>query len=163
MVSAAAPQDGLGIDPDVLVDETTLSRREAQVYAHKTEGRSHAEVAVELGISESAVGEYVRRIKGRLERAETTLRRIDAKALNGTSRPERIESILLDSNQIDELQLGNLAIVEAEDRTIWLASQAQKGMIDALVENDALPVDADAARERTTIRASSAGKVLDED
>ena len=163
MGTAAASPDGLTLDPDVLVEETTLSRREAQVYAHKVEGRSHTEVAIELGISDSAVGEYVRRIKERLERAETTLRQVDAEAVNGTSPPGRIESVLLESDQIDALQLGHLAIVEAEDRTIWLASEHQAGMIEALVENDALPVDRVTAQERTTIRASSSGKRLDED
>jgi len=57
--------------------DTVLKRREAQVKALKEEGRSHAEIADVLGVSESTVGEYSRRISNRIESAVETVHELD--------------------------------------------------------------------------------------
>lgn len=86
------PKDGTEIDPlnanvlperrpgmdyreraEQLADETTLSRRESEVMALKEEGRSHAEIAEELGLAKSTVDEYSRRINDRIQRARATV------------------------------------------------------------------------------------------
>ena len=56
-----------------LETETGLKHREAQVEALKEENRSHPEIASQLGISESTVGEYSRRISQRIEEGIWTL------------------------------------------------------------------------------------------
>ncbi len=56
-----------------LQSSTSLKRRESQVRALKESGMTHSEIAEELGISESTVGEYSRRIKDREERSAKSL------------------------------------------------------------------------------------------
>lgn len=56
-----------------LQNNTSLKRRESQVQALKESGKSHSEIAEELDISESTVGEYSRRIKDREERSAKSL------------------------------------------------------------------------------------------
>lgn len=53
--------------------ETVLKHREAQVKALKEENKSHSEIADQLGISESTVGEYSRRASNRIEESIRTL------------------------------------------------------------------------------------------
>ena len=55
---------------------TVLKRREAQVQSLKETGRTHAEIAGKLDVSESTVGEYSRRIATRTEEASQTLSEI---------------------------------------------------------------------------------------
>lgn len=62
---------------EALVETTALKRREAEVYALKEQGLSHAEIADELEISKSTVDEYSRRINDRVERARATLAELD--------------------------------------------------------------------------------------
>lgn len=57
----------------VLENETGLKHREAQVQALKELEKSHAEIAERLGISESTVGEYSRRVSMRINEAARTL------------------------------------------------------------------------------------------
>lgn len=56
-----------------LETQTGLKHREAQVKALKEENRSHSEIASQLGISESTVGEYSRRISQRVEEGIRTI------------------------------------------------------------------------------------------
>jgi hypothetical protein len=55
---------------------SNLRRRESQVRALKEQNLSHAEISNVLGISESTVGEYSRRINTRLDEAEHTVAQI---------------------------------------------------------------------------------------
>ncbi len=57
--------------------DTVLKRREAEVKALKEEGSSHSEIADTLGVSESTVGEYSRRISKRIESAVETVHELD--------------------------------------------------------------------------------------
>ncbi len=75
----SAQEDPL-VNPDLWViraqslqNNTSLKRRESQVRALKESGKTHSEIAEELGISESTVGEYSRRIKDREERSAKSL------------------------------------------------------------------------------------------
>lgn len=61
---------------EILEQDTTLKHREAQVKALKKQGCTHAEIADTLGISESTVGEYSRRISNRIEESIRTLEEI---------------------------------------------------------------------------------------
>jgi transcriptional regulator with XRE-family HTH domain len=68
------------IDPEawvyraqILETDTVLKHREAQVRALKEEGNSHSEIADQLGISKSTVGEYSSRINNRIEESAQTL------------------------------------------------------------------------------------------
>lgn len=76
-------QDDPLVDPEpwvyfsqILELETVLSRRTAQVQALKREGRTHGEIADILGIDESTVGEYSRRLSNRIEESIRTLEEI---------------------------------------------------------------------------------------
>lgn len=60
-----------------LHEETTLSKREAEVYALKEAGLSRAEIAEELNLSPSTVSEYQSRIKTRLTEARRTIERVE--------------------------------------------------------------------------------------
>ncbi|WP_158589368.1 LuxR C-terminal-related transcriptional regulator [Halococcus sp. IIIV-5B] len=78
-----AQQDDPLIDPDpwvyraeVLRNESSLKRREAQVRSLKEEGLSHGDIAEKLGISESTVGEYSRRITRRINESARTIEEI---------------------------------------------------------------------------------------
>lgn len=62
---------------DLLREETSLKRREAEVRALKEQGLSHEEVADVLGISKSTVDEYSRRINDRIRRAKATVDLLD--------------------------------------------------------------------------------------
>lgn len=55
---------------------SNLRRRESQVRALKDQSLSHSEISNVLGISESTVGEYSRRINTRLDEAEHTVAEI---------------------------------------------------------------------------------------
>ena len=65
---------------EILEQDTTLKHREAQVKALKKQGCTHAEIADTLGISESTVGEYSRRISNRVEESIRTLEEIGVEA-----------------------------------------------------------------------------------
>ena len=65
------------IRAQVLKEDTALKKREAHVQSLKETGKSHEEIGNILGISESTVGEYSRRINERLSDAEDTLKEID--------------------------------------------------------------------------------------
>lgn len=56
-----------------LEDDTVLKHREAQVRALKELDKSHSEISDYLGIAESTVGEYSRRISRRIEESIRTL------------------------------------------------------------------------------------------
>lgn len=60
-----------------LQERTSLKRREAEVYALKEAGYSHAEIAEELDLAKSTVDEYSRRITDRVNRARATLEEVD--------------------------------------------------------------------------------------
>ena len=62
---------------ELLRMETTLKQREAQVQALKETGMTHAQVGEKLGISESTVGEYMRRIVDRIDKSGRTLDEIN--------------------------------------------------------------------------------------
>lgn len=66
---------------DDIVEETSLTPREAQVYVLKELGYSHSEAADRLDITPSAVSQYVRRIKNRVQEAGGTLQRVDLGAI----------------------------------------------------------------------------------
>jgi len=58
---------------DELAEHTVLSRREAEVAAHKQiTGASHETIADRIGISKSTVDEYSRRTNEKVRRAATT-------------------------------------------------------------------------------------------
>lgn len=63
-----------------LADETSLKRREAEVFVLKDRGLSHAEIAEELEIAKSTVDEYSRRINDRIERAQNMMIRAGHRA-----------------------------------------------------------------------------------
>ena len=58
---------------DELSQDTVLTRREAEVAAHKElTGASHGEIANRLGLTKSTVDEYSRRMKEKVRKAATT-------------------------------------------------------------------------------------------
>lgn len=61
---------------EYLVEHTALKRREADVYALKEQGLTHAEIAERLDLSKSTVDEYSRRINDRVARAQATLEEV---------------------------------------------------------------------------------------
>lgn len=62
---------------DELSAETVLSRREAEVAAHKQlTGASHEAIADRLGLDKSTVDEYSRRMKEKVRKAGVTQREL---------------------------------------------------------------------------------------
>ena len=58
---------------DELADRTVLSKREAEVAAHKQiTGASHATIADRLDLDKSTVDEYSRRMKAKVQAAQVT-------------------------------------------------------------------------------------------
>jgi DNA-binding NarL/FixJ family response regulator len=62
---------------DMLIRQTSLKRREAEVRALKDEGLNHKEIAEVLGLSKSTVDEYSLRINDRIRRAKATIDLLD--------------------------------------------------------------------------------------
>ena len=58
---------------EFLQSQTVLSRREADVSAHKqVTGATHEKIAARLGLDKSTVDEYSRRMKAKIEKAAVT-------------------------------------------------------------------------------------------
>lgn len=63
---------------DELRENTVLSRREAEVAAHKqVSGASHATIAERIDLSKSTVDEYSRRMKDKVQKSQVTVTELE--------------------------------------------------------------------------------------